>query len=96
MAFARIRPRDGGLDEMLIAIASLALLLALCFITIRHLLKPIERLQTTVQRISAGELDARTGVSGKDDLAQLAQSVDQMSAQIEQMLDAKRELLRSA
>ena len=91
--FARPRSRDTGVVELLLAISGLALLLALCYLLIRHLLKPIGQLQNTVQKISDGDLSARTNATGKDDLAALAQSVDQMSERIQQMLDAKRELL---
>ena len=78
---------------MLWAIAGLALLLGLCYLAIKHLLKPIGRLQVAVQRISNGDFSARTNIRGSNDLAVLAQSVDSMSGRIQQMLDAKRELL---
>ena len=91
--FARPRSRDTGVVELLLAISGLALLLALCYFLIKRLLKPIGQLQSTVQKISDGDLSARTGATGNDDLAALAQSVDQMSERIQQMLDAKRELL---
>lgn len=91
--FSRQRGRGRGGHEMLMAIFGLALLLGLCFHAIRYLLKPIGILQSTVQKISDGDLNARTHATGSDDLAQLAQSVDQMSERIEQMLNAKRELL---
>ena len=91
--FARPRSRDTGVVELLLAISGLALLLALCYFLIRRLLEPIGQLQNTVQKISDGDLSARTNATGKDDLAALAQSVDQMSERIQQMLDAKRELL---
>ena len=91
--FARPRSRDTGVVELLLAISGLALLLALCYFLIKRLLKPIGQLQSTVQKISDGDLSARTGATGNDDLAALAQSVDRMSERIQQMLDAKRELL---
>ena len=91
--FARPRSRDTGVVELLLAISGLALLLALCYFLIKRLLKPIGQLQSTVQKISDGDLSARTGATGNDDLAALAQSVDKMSERIQQMLDAKRELL---
>ncbi len=91
--FSRPRSQEHGISEMLLAIAGLTLLLVFCYLAIRHLLKPIGQLQTTVQSISNGDLSARSNAQGRDDLAQLAQSVDQMSERIQQMLDAKRELL---
>lgn len=91
--FTRAPRRGSGLDELLMAVVALAILLGLCFLAIRHLLRPIGLLQQTVQRISEGDLSARTRQAGGDDLSVLAQSVDQMSERIEQMLEAKRELL---
>lgn len=91
--FSRPRQRHSGVDELFLALGGLALLLALCYLAIRHLLKPIGKLQSTVHRISNGELTARANATGSDDLAVLAHSVDQMSERIQQMLDAKRELL---
>ncbi|MFK7891880.1 MAG: sensor histidine kinase [Granulosicoccus sp.] len=87
------RGRGRGLDEMLYAVGGLGLLLTLCYLGIRRLLAPIGRLQTTVQKISEGDLTARSHERGQDDLAQLANSVDTMSDRLQQMLDAKRELL---
>lgn len=91
--FQRSRGRGSGLDELLMAVTALAVLLGLCYLAIRHLLRPIGVLQQTVQHISEGDLSARTNQKGSDDLSILAQSVDQMSQRIEQMLEAKRELL---
>lgn len=91
--FARPRKQEHGVSDMLLAIVGLTLLLALCYLAIRHLLKPIGKLKTTVQLISDGDLSARTNAVGRDDLAQLAKSVDRMSERIQKMLDAKRELL---
>ncbi|MBX2884716.1 MAG: HAMP domain-containing protein [Granulosicoccus sp.] len=91
--FGASRGRGRGLDELLYAIAGLALLLGVCYLGIRRLLAPIARLQSTVQKISDGDLAARSREKGQDDLARLANSVDTMSDRLQQMLDAKRELL---
>lgn len=91
--FTRPRGRERDHDELLLAIAGLALLLGLCYFAIRHLLKPIGRLQATVSKISMGDLTARTYAKGSGDLERLSNSVDEMSGRIQQMLDAKRELL---
>jgi signal transduction histidine kinase len=93
LEFERPRSRDSGMAELLLALGGLATLLCLCYLCIRHLLKPIGKLQSTVQKISEGDLTARANAKGSDDLAVLAHSVDRMSKRIQQMLDAKRELL---
>jgi len=91
--FKRPRSRDNGVSELFLALGGLTILLALCYLCIRHLLKPIGKLQSTVQKITEGDLTARANAKGSDDLAVLAHSVDRMSRRIQQMLDAKRELL---
>lgn len=93
LEFKRPRSRDSGIGELILALAGLAALLTLCYLCIRQLLKPIGKLQATVQKISNGDLTARANATGTDDLAVLAHSVDRMSKRIQQMLDAKRELL---
>ena len=42
----------------------------------RSVNQPIERLQGTVQRLSDGDLDARTGITSNDELGQLGQALD--------------------
>ncbi|MFK7860760.1 MAG: sensor histidine kinase [Granulosicoccus sp.] len=93
MQIARAQGRGRGGHEMFFAAIGLAVLLGICYYAIRHLLKPIGKLQNTVQQISSGDLAARTHARGHGDLSLLAQSVDQMSERIQQMLNAKRELL---
>ena len=70
----------------------LASLFILHFI-IRRLLSPIGSLKAGVRRIGDGELDHRINLNRKDELGELADSVNSMAGDIEQMLDSKRQLL---
>ena len=85
------RPRGGdGLYLGLLAV--LAVLLG-SYLAIRRQLAPIRRIQRGVRRISDGELGHRLSLGGRDDLAELGRSIDDMAARLGGMLDAKRELL---
>lgn len=49
----------------------------------RDLLHPLQQVHDTVQRFGSGELGARSGMGGDDELARLGQGFDRMAAQIE-------------
>lgn len=69
------------------------LMLMILYHAIRHLFRPIDTIHEGVQRYTAGDLDHRIVVHRKDELGQLAHSINGMAAEIKRMLDAKRELL---
>ena len=89
---ARSRAR-GYADEIGLAALATALVLLGSWLAIRHQLRPVARIGAAVERTRAGDLDARTDLSGDDDLATLGASVDAMAGRLGAMLDAKRELL---
>ncbi len=62
------------LTFLLVAAASLA--------QIRRTIVPIRQLLSTTQRVTGGELEARAGLEGKDEFAQLGQSFDAMTEQL--------------
>lgn len=74
-------------------IAALLLVLALLYHATRLLFRPIDHIQTGVERIGAGELDYRIEVSRRDELGDLARSINGMADEIRRMLEAKRQLL---
>ena len=81
------------IDEIFEALLALALVLLASFFAIRHQLKPIQKIQKSVSRISDGELNHRIQLNGRHDLAVLGNSIDSMADRIQAMLDAKRQLL---
>ncbi len=81
------------IDEVFEALLALALVLLASFFTIRHQLKPIQKIQKSVGRISDGELNHRIKLDGRHDLAMLGSSINSMADRIQAMLDAKRQLL---
>lgn len=71
----------------------LGLTLFVLYILIRRMFRPIELISQHVDRIGAGELDEALEIRGEDELAQLAQGINQMSRQIKSMLESKAALL---
>ncbi|MGH1543764.1 MAG: sensor histidine kinase [Arenicella sp.] len=60
---------------------------------IRRLFSPLKDINQVVSKVSQGDFSARTVVKRQDELGALAEQVNQMAADIEQMLEAKRGLL---
>lgn len=63
---------------------------------VRRLTRRLERLQQGVMQWGAGDLSARVGVEGSDEVAQLAASFNESAARIEQLVGAHRTLLANA
>ena len=74
-------------------IVALLLVLALLYHATRRLFRPIGRIQAGVERIGAGDLDHRIQVNRRDELGDLAHSINGMADEIRRMLEAKRQLL---
>lgn len=77
----------------LIVCGFILLTLAACYGLIRRLLRPVRDIQAGVKKMGKGELDQRIQIRSDDDLGELAGSINTMASDIEQMLDAKRQLL---
>ncbi|MGK0358657.1 MAG: two-component system OmpR family sensor kinase [Bradymonadia bacterium] len=76
---------------LLLAILVMLALLAWPFA--RSVVRPIEKVAMTARAIGAGDLDARTGVSGKGEMGQLARAIDEMAARIQALRQRERALL---
>ena len=70
----------------------LSLLLVLYHAT-RRLFAPLDTIKQGVQRFGAGDMNHRIHIKRKDELGELANSFNAMADDIQQMLDAKRQLL---
>lgn len=64
-----------------------------CYLLIRRMLRPVQDIKYGVGLIGSGELSHRVPKRSDNDLGELATSINQMASDIEQMLDAKRQLL---
>ena len=75
----------------------IALLVAACaYPVVRGLTRRLERLQTGVETLGAGDLSARVQVSGRDEVARLAASFNRAAARIDELVHAHRMLLSNA
>jgi two-component system sensor histidine kinase CpxA len=68
-----------------------------CFILARFLTSPIVRLRAATQRLAAGDLTARAGVSSsrsRDEMAELVRDFDRMAERLESLVNAQSRLLK--
>src|SRR5207237_10660438 len=59
----------------------------------RRILRPLDDLGAASKRLAAGDLAARAPESGPRELLELGASFNEMAANIEQLFDARRELV---
>ncbi|MEW8283192.1 MAG: ATP-binding protein [Candidatus Thiodiazotropha taylori] len=76
-----------------ITIAVVLLLIALTYHFVRRLFLPIETIRQGVANFGSGDLKYRIKLQRKDELGELAHSVNTMADEIQGMLEAKRQLL---
>lgn len=78
-------------------LATLSILLVLGFVVVsplsRSITRPLETLAATADRFGAGDFEARSGISGADEVGRLARSFDAMAARIQAARKAEKELL---
>lgn len=78
-------------------LGALILILSLClagaFFAIRRMLSPLKVLTEAVERIRRGEFAYRIPECGRDELGELARSFNGMSAELEEMIRAREQLL---
>ena len=72
---------------------ALAFVLALVWLALRWLLAPIAWLNQGMERIAEGDLDHRIRTRDGDELGRLAQQFNAMTAQVQAMLNQRRQLL---
>jgi len=67
---------------------SAILALALAFWVSRRISRPVEELRSGAERFSAGDLRHRLEIAGPAELAELARTMNQMAAQLQERIDA--------
>jgi signal transduction histidine kinase len=91
-----LRPA-GPLLGLVFFLAAMAIAIAVfAYPVVRGLTKRIERLQTGVETLGAGNLATRVAVEGRDEVAQLAASFNRAASRIEELVGAHRLLLANA
>ncbi len=93
LAFAIPHTRGSLHWRLAIPVGILLAILMLLHHATRSLFRPIKTLKEGVERIGRGELDHRVEINRRDELGDLAKSVNAMASDIQQMLEAKRQLL---
>lgn len=87
-------PFSGDPSRMTIGLVVILLLVALTSWPLaRAIARPLERLTITAKKLAEGDLGARTGVSRKDEVGVLAQTIDEMAMQLERRIKGEKELL---
>jgi signal transduction histidine kinase len=86
------RPPHGSLLVPTLII-TLAFLSVGIFLLARTLTRPLERITASVRAFGRGDLDARAGVQGRDEIANLAQAFDEMAERLQATVRRERELL---
>jgi two-component system, NtrC family, sensor histidine kinase KinB len=82
----RAKQEAARMNQLMIVAALAALVIGglVSASTTTRLLQPLGLLAHTVTRIGEGNFDARLGVSGRDEIAQLAENVNNMAARLSQ------------
>jgi signal transduction histidine kinase len=78
---------------VILSLLGILAILVLLYFVIHWLFQPLKSIQSDIQRIGSGELSHRIKTKRKDEFGELAQTVNHMADDIEQMLEAKRQLL---
>jgi signal transduction histidine kinase len=76
-----------------VTIMSVLLLIVLTYHMVTRLFQPLEDINRSVARFGSGELDHRIRIKRRDELGELADSINNMADEIEAMMEAKRQLL---
>jgi two-component system sensor histidine kinase BaeS len=80
-------------EILAISAASAASALVGALFLSRRILQPLERLREASTRFARGELSARAPESGPEELAEVSASFNEMATNIEQLFDARRQLV---
>ncbi|WP_082573646.1 cell wall metabolism sensor histidine kinase WalK [Cellulomonas sp. Root137] len=76
-----------------VGLAALAVIAVVAWFVVGRLLRPIRLLRETTRRITESDLSERIAVTGKDDLSNLARTVNAMLDRLERAFGSQRELL---
>ncbi len=87
-------PRSLPLSRDAALLAAYLLALAVASIPLaRAIARPLERLTLTARRLGEGDLAARSGLRGGDEVGELAHAFDEMAERLETLLRSEKELL---
>jgi len=75
------------------SVAALFVALILSFVISQKVVAPVRAMMLASRQIAEGNYDKRVGAHGSDELGQLAQSFNQMAAQLERTEEMRRQLI---
>jgi two-component system, OmpR family, sensor histidine kinase BaeS len=78
---------------LLAAAGAIVVALALGLLLSRQIIRPLRELTRAARRIAHGRLDERIHVAGHDEVAELAQTFNEMAASLQRTEDARRQLV---
>lgn len=81
------------LTYSVVGLVALAVTSLVAWFVVGRMLRPVRVLRDTVRRVTESDLSERIEVTGKDDLADLAASVNSMLERLERAFGSQRELL---
>lgn len=84
---------DSGPPPIGRLLLALLLVLSLLYFLLRWMISPIKDIQKSVKKIGAGELSHRISIKRQDELGELSTEINAMADDVENMLEAKRQLL---
>jgi signal transduction histidine kinase len=86
---------DSGHDltVLLVAVASSTAAIVGALLLARAIMRPLERVRDAASSLAQGDMSARVPAGGAAELAQLASSFNEMAANVEQLVDARRQLV---
>src|SRR5438067_13874734 len=82
-----------GAETLAVAVASALAALVGGLLLVRWILRPLERLRAASARLAGGDLGARASESGPRELLELSGSFNEMATSVEQLFDARRQLV---
>ncbi len=87
------RQADAAPFAIVLTIVGVLLVLILAYHAIRRLFRPIETIRAGVAQIGSGDLEHRLDIPRRNELGELAESINAMANDVRDMLEAKRQLL---
>jgi signal transduction histidine kinase len=93
VASPKIAVTQSSPDLLAIIVGFGLVLVLLAYLAVRWLFKPVGTIRQGASRIGHGDLDYRITNIRRDELGDLAEDVNNMAAEVQRMLDAKRQLL---
>ncbi len=86
--------RLAGLDPVIRIAIALAISGLVSLLLALTLSRPLRRLRHAAQALAAGDLEARVGIHGRDEIGALARDFDLMADRLRSMLNSQQRLLR--